>query len=206
MNRLALSIYAAVLCFAGTASAAGPSTHTRTLNLSGTLMLASASDVDNGNGSACNVDPWVDVCSSATPGTCLCGEVTVSKASGSMDKGTQTVTNFFVTIDFGINPATEPAVGGGPNPKCNPFRAILTDTSSTEAKTLNAFGVTCHKVTGISSSNPHGTHVGDTLSGGWGISATPAPNPLAAGWGTLTGADNNTTGATSVKLSGLVTE
>jgi hypothetical protein len=35
----------------------------------------------------------------------------VSKASGSMDKGKQTVTNFFVTTDQDVNPATEPAVG-----------------------------------------------------------------------------------------------
>jgi len=57
MNRLALSIYAAVLCFAGTALAAGPTTHTRTLNISGTAMPAVPADVDSGNGSACNFDP-----------------------------------------------------------------------------------------------------------------------------------------------------
>jgi hypothetical protein len=204
VNRFGGVVCGVVWLFAGTALAAGPSTHTRTLNITGIGAVdTNPSDVNAVSG-ACNFDSWVDQCSAGN--NCGCLKITVSKASGSMDMGTQTVSNFFVTIDFGINPATEPAVGGGPNPKCNPFLAILTDTSSTEAKTLNAFGVTCHKVIGISSSNPKGTHVGDTLSGGWGISATPAPNPLAAGWGTLTGSDSKTTGATSVKFSGLVTE
>jgi hypothetical protein len=124
-----------------------------------------------------------------------------------MDKGTQTVSNFFVTGDDNLNPATEPTVGMGPNPRCSPFRAILTDTSSGETKTLNLYGVSCKKVIGISSANPSGMHVGDTIVGGWGISATPTPPvPDASGWGTLSGSDVKLTGATSVKLSGLVTE
>jgi hypothetical protein len=204
MNRLALSIYAAVLCFAGTALAAGPTTHTRTLNITGIGAAASAGNVDVANG-ACNIDPWVDHCSDTS---CTCLEITVSKASGSMDAGKQTVTNFFVTSDQDNNPATEPTPGGmGPNPRCNSFLGILTDTSSGEAKTLNLYGVSCKKVIGISSGNPSGTHVGDTIVGGWGISASPAPPvPDASGWGTLSGSDVKLTGATSVKISGLVTE
>jgi hypothetical protein len=203
MNRLALSIYAAVLCFAGTALAAGPTTHTRTLNITG---VGASDSVDADATGACNVDPWVEQCSQVSGCTCL--KITVSKASGSMDKGTQTVSNFFVTGDDNLNPATEPTPGGmGPNPRCSPFRAILTDTSSGEAKTLNLYGVSCKKVIGISSANPSGMHVGDTIVGGWGISATPAPPvPDASGWGTLSGSDVKLTGATSVKISGLVTQ
>jgi hypothetical protein len=96
------------------------------------------------------------------------------------------VSNFFVTIDQSVDPATEPTVGTGPNPRCEPFLGILTDTSSTESKTLNLFGVSCKKVIAISNGNPSGNHVGDTLEGGWGISATPAPpSPDASGWGHL---------------------
>jgi hypothetical protein len=204
VNRFSGGIYAAILLFAGTALAAGPTTHTRTLNIAGigAPLVSPDPNVDAANG-ACNIDPWVDHCSGTN---CACLEITVSKASGSMDKGKQTVTNFFVTTDQDVNPATEPAVGGGPNPKCSPFLGILTDTSSTESKTLNLFGVTCHKVIGISNSNPTGNHVSDTIVGGWGISSTPTPVPDASGWGTLTGSDNHTTGATSIKISGLVTE
>jgi hypothetical protein len=191
-----------VWLLAGTALAAGPSTHTRTLNITG-IGAADPGDADSTG--ACNVDPWVEQCSQVSGCTCL--KITVSKASGSMDKGTQTVSNFFVTGDDNLNPATEPRVGMGPNPRCSPFRAILTDTSSGEAKTLNLYGVSCKKVIGISSANPSGMHVGDTIVGGWGISATPAPPvPDASGWGTLSGSDVKLTGATSVKLSGLVTE
>jgi hypothetical protein len=206
MNRFGGVICAAALLFAGTALAAGPSTHTRTLNITGVLMPAAPGDVDNANGGACNVDPWVDKCSSTTPGTCQCGEIVVSKAAGSMDKGKQTVSNFFITIDQDINPATEPAVGSGPTPRCEGFLGILTDSSSTEAKTLNLFGISCKKVIGVSIKNPSGNHVSDTIVGGWGISATPVPAPDASGWGTLTGSDTKSTNAVSIKISGLVTE
>ncbi len=206
MNRFGGVICAAILLFAGTALAAGPTTHTRTLNVTGVLMPAAPGDVDNAEGGACNVDPWVHKCSSTAPGTCQCGEITVSKASGSMDTGKQTVSNFFVTIDQNLNPATEPTVGSGPNPNCSPILGILTDTSSTESKTLNLFAFSCKKVIGISNGNPTGTHVSDTIGGGWGISATHAPAPDASGWGTLTGSDTKKTHAISVKFSGLVTE
>jgi hypothetical protein len=202
VNRFGAVICGAVLLFAGTALAAGPTTHTRTLNITG-VGAADPGDADTTG--ACNVDPWVDQCSQPTG--CTCVKITVSKASGSMDKGVQTVTNFFVTGDENINPATEPTVGSGPTPKCNSFLGILTDTSATESKTLNVFGVGCKKVIGISNGNPTGNHVSDTFVGGWGISATPAPPvPDASGWGTLSGSENHSTAAVAFKFSGLVTE
>lgn len=211
MYRFGSAVFAALFLFAGSAFAAsspditsGPKTSTRTLNVTGTAAAAAG---DNANGGACNVDPWVDQCSSTTPGTCSCIEITVSKASGSMEKGAQTVSNLFITADENVNPATEPTVTPGPNPRCSPFRGILTDTSSAETKTLNLLGVSCKKVIGISTSNPQGNHVGDTIVGGWGISSSPSdPTPPASGWGTLSGSDVKTTGAVSLKLSGLVTQ
>jgi hypothetical protein len=128
-----------------------------------------------------------------------------------MDKGVQTVSNFFVTSDQDVNPATEPPPppGTGPNPKCNVSRGILTDTSSAEAKTLNLISVSCKKVIAISSGNPSGNHVGDTgdtIVGGWGISSSTIPSPDASGWGTLSGSEVKSTNAVSIKISGLVTE
>lgn len=203
MKRFGAVVCGVVLLFAGTALAAGPTTHTRTLNITGMGAPAGGGSVDGATG-ACNVDPWVDHCSGTN---CTCLEITMPKASGSMDKGAQTVTNFFVTADDNVNPATEPTPGGtGPNPRCSSFLGILTDTSSGESKTLNLLGVSCKKVIGISSSNPSGNHVGDTLVGGWGISGTPTPSPDASGWGTLTGSDIKSANAVSLKLSGLVTE
>jgi hypothetical protein len=192
------------LLLAGSALAAGPTTHTRTLAIAGSAATASGGNVDTSG--ACNVDPWVDQCSQASG--CECVEITVSKASASMDKGTQTVTNFFVTTDQNINAATEPTVSPGPDQKCTPFRGILTDTASStgESKTLNLLGTSCRKITGITSSNPQGVHAGDVLVGGWGISNSTAPNPDASGSGTFTGSDVKSSGAVSIKLSGLVTE
>lgn len=202
MIRFGTVICTAMLLFAGSAVAAGPSTHTRTLNVTGVGAAAASGNVDT-NG-ACNVDPWVDQCSELSG--CHCTEVTVSKASGSMDKGTQTVSNFFLTNDDNINPAAEPTVSPGPNPRCSPFRAILTDASSGESKTLNLIGVSCKKVIGISNSNPQGNHVGDTITGGWGISSSPTPAPDASGWGTLTGSFTKSTSVATIKITGLVTE
>jgi hypothetical protein len=212
ISRLGFATLVGTFLLAGTALAAsapdvnppGPTTHTRTLNLKGIGGPADSGFVDGATG-ACNVDPWVDVCSGAH---CSCEEIAVSNASGGMEKGKQTVTNVFVTVDNDVNPATEPPPGGnGPGPRCNPFVGILTDTSVTETKTLNLFGVSCKKVNAISKNNPSGYHVSDTIVGGWGIAGAPnAPSPDASGWGTLSGTENHTTNAVSIKISGLVTQ
>ncbi len=214
MYRFGSVVLAAAFLFAGSAFAAsssdiasGPKTSTRTLNIIGVGAQASLADTDAITG-ACSVDPWVDHCSDTS---CSCAVITVSKASGNMDKGTQTVSNFYVTIDTDLNPATEPPPGGnGPNPQCVGFFGILTDTSSTDAKTINLFGATCKKIVAVTPSNPQGTHVSDTLVGGWGISGTTPPSPDASGWGTLLGSllskHSSNPNAVSLKLSGLVTE
>jgi hypothetical protein len=123
-----------------------------------------------------------------------------------MDKGSQTVTNFFVTTDKDINPATNtpvvPAVAG----KCNPFFGVLTDSvgSTGETKTINLIGTSCKKITGISK-NSSGNDVGDTLNGGWGIEASPAHSPAVSGWGTVSGSTTSSDNV-SIKLMGTVTQ
>jgi hypothetical protein len=202
MYRFGYLVIAATFLIAGSALAseidakppAGPVTSNRTLNITGVEAIVDP-------GSACAGDSWISQCS----GTCSCAEITVSKASGSMDKGIQSVSNFFITIEDEINPATEPAVPPGPTPACHPFLAELTDTSSTQSKTLNLVGVLCRKVA-ITKKNPSGTQVGQTITGGWGISNNPVPSPDASGWGTMTGSTIDSTKAVSIKISGLVTE
>jgi hypothetical protein len=133
-------------------------------------------------------------------------QIIPSSAGGSMDKGKQTVTNFFVTMDEGINPATNPSVGMVDG-RCNPFYGVLTDSvgSTGETKTINLLGTACKRVTGISKNTQSGKDGGDALNGGWGIEASPAPSPSASGWGTLSGSTTSTDNV-SIKLMGTVTQ
>ncbi len=215
MYRFRTAVLAATFLLAGSALAAsGPKTSNRTLNLTGTGTLDPADADTNGACKPAAVSSesisWLDQCSDTN---CVCIQVAVAKPAGSMDKGKQTVSNFFITLDPDVNPATEPALpiggGTGPIPACGLFRGVVTDTAGTEVKTLNLIGINCKKVIGTSSSNPTGTHVGDTLSGGWGISNDPVLNPLASGWGSLSGSTGKEVSGSlpvTIKLSGLVSE
>jgi hypothetical protein len=128
-----------------------------------------------------------------------------------MDKGAQTITNFFVTTDKGddVDPVdgNAPLVGGLEG-RCGPIRGVLTDTvsSSGETKTLNISGTSCRVFSAVTSANPAGNKVGDTFNGAWAIEGTSPPSPPASGWGSFSGNSKNSTGAVSVKISGLVTE
>jgi hypothetical protein len=209
MHRLTI-VFCAVLLTGSVAAASGPLTHTRTLNIKATVTALVSPDPDvNAVTGACNVTPWVDQCSVSN--NCRCAEVTVSTAAGSMDKGTQTITNFFVTTDKGnsVDPVdgNAPLVGGLEG-RCGPIHGVLTDkvSSTGETKTLNLFGTSCRVITGISSANPSGTKVGDILNGAWAIDGASPPSPPASGWGSFSGSSTNQTGAVSLKISGLVTE
>jgi hypothetical protein len=201
MNKFLAVMFTAMFLWAGPALAkkpSGPSTHTATLNVKATGTSASGGEV--GTDGQCNFDDWVNVCPS---GTCECDQGASPSGSGSVNKGKTTVTDFWITIDTGINPATEPTVDGGPTPKCNLFFGVLTAAGTTtgETVTVNMIGTTCHHVTS------KGVHDIDVLSGGWGISDDPAPSPNdASGWGTLSGTVNQSTNAILLKLSGDVTK
>lgn len=202
MKRFSPVLCAVSLIVATTAFAAsGPATKPVSAVLSGIAGQASPADTDT-NGQ-CNVTPWVDVCPS---GTCICAQVPTPKVMGNAGKGPLQASNFFVTIDQGINPATEPAVNGGPNPKCNLLFGVVTLTSPSngQSETLNLLGTTCKHVIGISSVNPVGKHDRDLLSGGWGISGSPTPpSPNdESGWGTFVGSVNQTTSMLSMRISG----
>ncbi len=206
-KSLLLSFTAILLCASvALAKSSGPSTQTVKLTIKGTAASAPVGNTGPDGQCTNTGDPWLDdytgTCS--VPGNCSCGMLSSPTVSGSNLKS---VANFFITGDDGINPATEPQVDSGPNPNCNPFLGIFTVTDkSGDLTTINFLGVSCKHVTGTTSSNPGGTHDKDTLSGGWGISATPAPTNPVSGWGTFTGATIKSTQAVTLTLSGWVTQ
>lgn len=209
MHRLKIVSCVTLLmfCASGAFAASGPKSHRRTLNMSGTstALIAPDANVDVTTG-ACNASAWVDQCSGTN---CTCSEVTVSSASGNMDTGTQTVTNFFMTRDNDIDPATtNPAVVSGLVGNCNPLRAVLTDTvsSTSETKTINLLGMSCNVFNAISNANPGGNKVGRDFAGAWAIDGVSPPNPAASGWGVAAGTFTDATSAVSIKLKGPVTE
>lgn len=203
-RSLLVSLTAILLCASVVlAKSSGSGTQAVKLTLKGTGASAPVGNTGADGQCIGTGDPWLDSYACSGPGNCSCNVLTSPTVSGS---GLKTVADFFVTSDKGINPATEPAVGSGPNPNCNPSLGIFTVTDkSGDLTTLNFLGVSCKHVTGISSRNPSGTHDKDLLSGGWGISDTPAPTKPISGWGTFTGTVNNTTNAISITLSGWVT-
>ncbi|GEM_PF-1701794 len=196
MYKSVLMSFTAILLCAGVALAngSGPATKTVEIKLKGTGGGSTAGQCTSSG------DSWLDdyTCPS---GNCSCSEITNPTISGSKLKS---VSNFFVTNDTGINPATEPAVGTGPTPKCDLLLGTFTATdSSGKVATINFLGVSCNKVTGLTKNNPSGNDNQTLLSGGWGISDTPAPTPTPiSGWGTFTGTSNKNTNAVSMKLSG----
>lgn len=206
MRRLLAAIIAGMLACATSATVhaapGGPATKPVTAVIKGVGIPAPNGDIDTTTG-ACNVSSWVDVCGS---GNCSCEQidpVTIHTTA----KGAS-ISNVFITVDNGFNPATEPTVGNGPNPRCNPFVGVLTLTfgNGGQSANFNLIGTSCKHVIGISVKKPQGTHDKDLVSGGWGISATPTPNPVVSGWGTMTGTVIKATNALSLNLAGWITQ
>ncbi len=209
-HRLKIAVFsfgiAVMLASGALAKSSGPGTKAVKLTLKGTGGSAPGGNVAP-DGQCYNTgDLWLDdytgTCSGA--GNCSCSMLGSPKVSGGNLK---TVTNVFVTDDEGINPATEGAVGGGPAPECHPVLGIFTVTETgSDLVTANFFGVSCKHVIGVSSNNPSGTYDKDLISGGRGVSGTPAPTKATSGWGTFTGTVDKATNAVSLSLSGWITQ
>lgn len=207
MKRLSGLCMGVLLAFASAgiagASSSGPGTKPVAANIFGTGQAAPSGNVDASNGNACFVTnhPWVDQCPS---GTCEC----VTLGSPRISNSKLTVSSVFFTIDKGTNPATQSAVGGGPNPSCNLVLGIadIAAKDGSSSETLNFLGTTCKHVIAITSTNPQGKHDKDILSGGWGISATPASSPTQSGWGTFAGVVNNQNQAVTLHLQGWISK
>ncbi len=209
LKTAALSLGIAML-FAGVALAHGSGSGTKSVKV--TLKGTGGGSAGGGNtgtdGQCINTgDSWLDDYTCSGPGNCTCGVLASPTVSGGNGLKGATVTNFFVTGDQGINPATAPTVPPGPDPQCNPFLGFFTITdSSANSTTINFLGVSCNHVTKVSSKNPSGSNDKDLMSGGWGISDTPVPTNPTSGWGTFTGTVNHATNAVSLTLSGWLTQ
>jgi hypothetical protein len=208
MIKASILFCAAMLACALTAGAVtqGPLTKAVTGTITG-IGTPDTVDVDPTNGQ-CNFDTWVDQCPSGND-NCSCIQVSSPKATGSLGAGGTVISDFFISIDNGSNPASEPPPNGiGPSPSCALYFAVMTLTSTSgQSTTINSMGTSCKVVTGFSARNQNGTHDKDTLSGAWGISSDPAPSPTdASGWGTSTGTVIQSTQALTLHLSGDVTK
>ncbi len=196
---------AMMLTSAALAKSSGPATKAVKVTIKGIGGGSVPGGDVGGDGQCINTgDPWLDNYACSGAGNCSCSVLGSPKVSGGNLK---TVTNIFVTDDEGINPATEGAVGSGPAPECHPFLGIFTVTETgSDLVTANFFGVSCKHVIGVSSNHPGGTNDKDLMSGGWGVSGTPAPTKATSGWGTFTGTVDKATNAVSLSLSGWITQ
>jgi hypothetical protein len=135
---------------------------------------------------------YPDICPS---GTCSCITMSAAKVTGSLAGKGVAVVNF--TVDG--NSATSSVSGA----TCQPAfgQADITTTvgrganKTVKTESINLLAALCDSKNGRSPS---------TLTGGWGIAASPAPSPAASGWGTLDG--TQTGSKITLKLQGTVTQ
>jgi hypothetical protein len=135
---------------------------------------------------------YPDICPS---GTCSCITMSAAKVTGSMAGKGFAVVNF--TVDG--NSATSSVSGA----TCQPAfgQADITTTvgrganKTVKTESINLLAALCDSKNGRSPS---------TLTGGWGIAASPAPSPAASGWGTLAG--TQTGSKIRLQLQGAVTQ
>jgi hypothetical protein len=145
----------------------------------------------------CTPDPatgYTTICPSG-PLNCSCITMNAAKVTGSLAGKGVAVVNF--TLDGGS--PTSPVSGS----TCQPTfgQADLTTTVGRGAskivkqESINLLAALCDSKNGRSPA---------TLTGGWGIAASPAPSPTASGWGTLEG--TKTDSKITLKLKGTVTQ
>ncbi len=158
----------------------------RTAVISGSISSPTAGPTANG---ACSSSGYAAICPS---GSCECATMTAAKVTGSL-AGTETA-NVSLTVDKAD--VTSDVSGATCQPIFGTADIIpLIGKKSPKTETLNLLGVYCDKAT---SSQPN------TVSGGFGIAASPAPSPAASGWGTMTGQARH--GTLKLSLKGPVTE
>lgn len=126
---------------------------------------------------------------------CFCITMNAAKVRGSLAGKGVAVVNFTIDGDSGTSPITgstcQPAFG----------QADLTTTvgkgvnETVKVESINLLTALCDSKNGRSPA---------TLTGGWGIAASPAPSPAASGWGTVEG--TQTSNKITLKLKGTVSE
>jgi len=128
-------------------------------------------------------------------GPCSCITMNAAKVTGSLAGKGFAVVN--LTLDGGS--LTSPVTGA----TCQPAfgQADITTTvgrganKTVKTESINLLAALCDSKNGRSPS---------TLTGGWGIAASPAPSPAASGWGTLAG--TQTGSKIRLQLQGAVTQ
>jgi hypothetical protein len=146
-------------------------------------------------------DPVAGVCSDTgysaicpSESNCSCMTINAAKVKGSLAGDGIGVVR--LTIDSGS--ATSSVSGA----TCQPAFGVADLTTvvgrgvnkTTKTETLNLLAALCDKL-----------HAGrpDTITGGFGIAASPAPSPAASGWGTLDGSKKGS--KVTLKLEGSIT-
>jgi hypothetical protein len=142
----------------------------------------------------CSMTGYSAICPSGSA-NCSCFTINPAKVSGSLAGNGVGIVH--LTVDSG---SFTSAVSGS---TCQPAfgEADLTTTLGTgknktvKTESLNLLAALCDKLNGLSP---------DTITGGFGIAASPAPSPVASGWGTLDG--NRKGSKVTLKLKGSITQ
>jgi hypothetical protein len=142
----------------------------------------------------CSMTGYSAICPSGAE-NCSCFTVNAAKVSGSLAGSGVGIVH--LTMDSGSS--TSPVSGSACQPAFG--EADLTTTVGTgknktiKTESLNLLVTLCDTVTGASP---------DTIAGGFGIAASPAPSPAASGWGTLDGTIRDS--KMTLKLKGSITQ
>ncbi len=137
---------------------------------------------------------YTEICPSG-PLNCSCITMNAAKVRGSLAGKGVAVVNFTVDGGSPTSPVTDET--------CQPAfgQADLTTTvgrgpnKTVKMESINLLTALCDSKNGRSPA---------TLTGGWGIAASPAPSPTASGWGTVEG--TKTDSKITLKLKGTVTQ
>jgi hypothetical protein len=142
----------------------------------------------------CSDTGYSAICPSG-PLNCSCISINAAKVDGSLAGKGIGVVHF--TIDSGSSTSAVPGA------TCQPAFGVADLTTvtgkgvnkTTKTETLNLLAAMCNKFSG---GRP------ETITGGFGIAASPAPSPVASGWGTLDGSIKGS--KATLKLEGPITQ
>jgi hypothetical protein len=143
---------------------------------------------------ACAVTGFAAICPSGAA-KCSCVTMNAAKVTGNLAGTGSAVVN--ITIDSGISTSAVSVA------TCQAGFGVANITTivgkgknkTTKTETLNLLASLCDKLSPNSA---------DTITGSFGIAASPAPSPAASGWGTMDGTERGSTA--TLKLKGSITQ
>jgi hypothetical protein len=180
-----------VLIAVGAAWARAQQADARTAKIRNATITGLISDPVAGK---CSDTGYSAICPSG-PLNCSCISINAAKVDGSLAGNGIGVVHF--TIDSGSSTSAVPGA------TCQPAFGVADLTTvtgkgvnkTTKTETLNLLAALCDKFNG---GRP------ETITGGFGIAASPAPSPVASGWGTLDGSIKGS--KATLKLEGSITQ